>query len=192
MLWLKKYIFIVLFGSKRRKRSWRCNFVWNRWSLIAARLPGRTDNEIKNYWNTHIKRKLLSRGLDPQTHRPVNTSAAAVAADPVKITAPPPPPHDTSPVAAVSKKEELDLNLDLSISPPSSQSTDQQMHNYSLQTAPPQSSPAAPAAEAAVCLCCRLGQQRSDACSCQRIQHPHDNNSNNSTMIRFYYRPSLV
>ncbi|KAL9247982.1 hypothetical protein vseg_021349 [Gypsophila vaccaria] len=46
----------------------------NKWSLIAARLPGRTDNEIKNYWNTHIKRKLLSRGIDPQTHRPRNTS----------------------------------------------------------------------------------------------------------------------
>ncbi|KAE8668488.1 Transcription repressor MYB6 [Hibiscus syriacus] len=44
----------------------------NKWSLIAARLPGRTDNEIKNYWNTHIKRKLLSRGIDPQTHRPLN------------------------------------------------------------------------------------------------------------------------
>ncbi|KAF7840192.1 myb-related protein 308-like [Senna tora] len=50
----------------------------NKWSLIAARLPGRTDNEIKNYWNTHIKRKLYSRGIDPQTHRPLN-SAAAVA-----------------------------------------------------------------------------------------------------------------
>nr|QPX03997.1 MYB6 transcription factor [Osmanthus fragrans]WFP21579.1 MYB2 transcription factor [Osmanthus fragrans] len=44
----------------------------NKWSLIAARLPGRTDNEIKNYWNTHIKRKLLNRGIDPQTHRPLN------------------------------------------------------------------------------------------------------------------------
>ncbi|KAK4426778.1 Transcription repressor [Sesamum alatum] len=48
----------------------------NKWSLIAARLPGRTDNEIKNYWNTHIKRKLLSRGIDPQTHRPLNSSAS--------------------------------------------------------------------------------------------------------------------
>ncbi|XP_020888014.1 transcription factor MYB7 isoform X2 [Arabidopsis lyrata subsp. lyrata] len=44
----------------------------NKWSLIAARLPGRTDNEIKNYWNTHIKRKLLSKGIDPATHRAIN------------------------------------------------------------------------------------------------------------------------
>ncbi|XP_074589916.1 myb-related protein Zm38-like [Curcuma longa] len=44
----------------------------NKWSLIAARLPGRTDNEIKNYWNTHIKRKLLSKGVDPITHRPID------------------------------------------------------------------------------------------------------------------------
>ncbi|KAJ9177004.1 hypothetical protein P3X46_012260 [Hevea brasiliensis] len=51
----------------------------NKWSLIAARLPGRTDNEIKNYWNTHIKRKLYSRGIDPQTHRPLNSAAAATA-----------------------------------------------------------------------------------------------------------------
>ncbi|CAL4989158.1 unnamed protein product [Urochloa decumbens] len=49
----------------------------NKWSLIAGRLPGRTDNEIKNYWNTHIKRKLLARGIDPQTHRPVGAAATA-------------------------------------------------------------------------------------------------------------------
>ncbi|CAK9137226.1 unnamed protein product [Ilex paraguariensis] len=41
----------------------------NRWSLIAGRLPGRTDNEIKNYWNTHLSRKLISQGTDPNTNK---------------------------------------------------------------------------------------------------------------------------
>ncbi|KAB1215514.1 Transcription factor MYB3 [Morella rubra] len=34
----------------------------NRWSLIAGRLPGRTDNEIKNYWNSHISKRFKSTG----------------------------------------------------------------------------------------------------------------------------------
>ncbi|CAN7091881.1 transcription factor MYB74 [Brassica rapa] len=42
----------------------------NKWSAIAARLPGRTDNEIKNYWNTHIRKRLLKLGIDPVTHSP--------------------------------------------------------------------------------------------------------------------------
>ncbi|XP_010520889.1 PREDICTED: transcription repressor MYB6 [Tarenaya hassleriana] len=42
----------------------------NKWSAIATHLPGRTDNEIKNYWNTHIKKKLVRMGIDPVTHCP--------------------------------------------------------------------------------------------------------------------------
>ncbi|KAE8709821.1 Transcription factor MYB51 [Hibiscus syriacus] len=42
----------------------------NKWSAIATHLPGRTDNEIKNFWNTHLKKKLIQMGIDPMTHQP--------------------------------------------------------------------------------------------------------------------------
>ncbi|KAL6517423.1 hypothetical protein OROMI_033124 [Orobanche minor] len=81
----------------------------NKWSLIAGRLPGRTDNEIKNYWNTHIRRKLLIRGIDPTTHRPtMNEAAAAAAAAAVtKAAAPSPETTSISFSGAVNSKELL-------------------------------------------------------------------------------------
>lgn len=44
-----------------------------RWSVIASQLPGRTDNDVKNYWNTKLKKKLLAAGKTT----PYNSSAAA-------------------------------------------------------------------------------------------------------------------
>ena len=43
-----------------------------RWSAIATHLPNRTDNEIKNYWNTHLKKRLAKMGIDPVTHKSIS------------------------------------------------------------------------------------------------------------------------
>ncbi|RRT72387.1 hypothetical protein B296_00020270 [Ensete ventricosum] len=58
-----------------------------RWSRIARRLPGRTDNEIKNYWRTHTRRKAQERNrsscpspssssVDPGIEKPGGGSVA--------------------------------------------------------------------------------------------------------------------
>ncbi|XP_071709431.1 transcription factor MYB106-like [Rutidosis leptorrhynchoides] len=49
----------------------------NRWSAIAAHLPKRTDNEIKNYWNTNLKKRLTKMGIDPNTHRSSRIAATS-------------------------------------------------------------------------------------------------------------------
>ncbi|XP_023540491.1 transcription factor MYB80-like isoform X1 [Cucurbita pepo subsp. pepo] len=53
--------------------------VGNRWSLIAAQLTGRTDNDVKNHWNTKLKKKLSGMGIDPVTHKPFSHLMAEIA-----------------------------------------------------------------------------------------------------------------
>ncbi|KAL5572384.1 hypothetical protein UlMin_021981 [Ulmus minor] len=49
----------------------------NRWSLISCRLPGRTDNEIKNYWNTNLSKRVQGdnyQTLDPRKRHSAKNS----------------------------------------------------------------------------------------------------------------------
>ncbi|CAA7402843.1 unnamed protein product [Spirodela intermedia] len=38
--------------------------IGSRWSVIASHLPGRTDNDVKNYWNTKLKKKMQAGQAD--------------------------------------------------------------------------------------------------------------------------------
>ncbi|KAK4396396.1 Transcription factor [Sesamum angolense] len=51
--------------------------IGSRWSIIAGQLPGRTDNDIKNYWNTKLKKKILGKTTPHQ--QPKITSSLPIS-----------------------------------------------------------------------------------------------------------------
>ncbi|KFK44024.1 hypothetical protein AALP_AA1G205500 [Arabis alpina] len=46
----------------------------NRWAAIAKQMGNRTDNDIKNHWNSCLKKRLKRNGIDPMTHKPIITN----------------------------------------------------------------------------------------------------------------------
>ncbi|XP_029128066.1 transcription factor MYB80 [Cajanus cajan] len=77
----------------------------NRWSLIAAQLAGRTDNDVKNHWNTKLKKKLSGMGIDPVTHKPFSHLMAEIAT----TLAPPQAAHLAEAALGCFKDEVLHL-----------------------------------------------------------------------------------
>lgn len=49
-----------------------------RWSVIASQLPRRTDNDVKNYWNTKLKKKLFSGKISLTTNSTSTTNVQLI------------------------------------------------------------------------------------------------------------------
>ncbi|KAE8767487.1 transcription factor RAX2-like [Hordeum vulgare] len=66
--------------------------IGSHWSIIASKLPGRTDNDVKNYWNTKLKKKAMTMRGPHHHHHHAGLGAGAGAG---AISAPATPPGPT-------------------------------------------------------------------------------------------------
>ncbi|KAL6615961.1 hypothetical protein ACP70R_038231 [Stipagrostis hirtigluma subsp. patula] len=78
--------------------------IGSKWSVIASRLPGRTDNDVKNYWNTKLKKRYLAtttrEGRPPSPAPPPPPTPAPRDGDRTSGDDEPPPPPPILPALA--------------------------------------------------------------------------------------------
>ncbi|XP_028761560.1 transcription factor MYB4-like [Neltuma alba] len=98
----------------------------NRWSSIAAHLPGRTDNEIKNHWHTNLKKRFQHNSSD--THKSKRSEDTSTSKQHHSGSS-----HSSSPPESASSQIEILDSSPLSPQSSSSSATPSSSLNSSLE-----------------------------------------------------------
>lgn len=114
--------------------------IGSRWSIIASQLPRRTDNDVKNYWNTKLKKRLLAGKVSLLTSNNANDFPIISSSNPTDTNH----LHDSTPSISLSKSEACDPQYpasptQLSSSPSMPLLTDHHHHHiaYGMSTVNP-------------------------------------------------------